>query len=223
MSAAGCDRSDLCAELSGATDTEFHATYPDGPLSRELTMTPTAAAVVDLSPMMAGHCLLLPRHHFLSIAETLEDRSVEFASFLQSFTSKYGQIFGEYVLVEHGSTHGMNRSACVSHAHLHAVPLRAELILDEMTRDGLVFRDLAGWSDVGRLASGDLPYYLVAGASQVSVCVGPQRMQSQYFRIVVGRVLGISEGECDWSVVIRRGLLAETIERWHFESYCTPY
>jgi diadenosine tetraphosphate (Ap4A) HIT family hydrolase len=205
----------MCSELAGAADTEYKATYPEGPTSRFLADTHSTAAMVDMSPLMLGHVLIVPRRHYLSVAETMAQLDVGFLEFMQEFLEKYRTIFGCVSLVEHGSTKEMNRSACISHAHLHVVPIEPAQILTEMQDDGLEFGEPFDWSTLPVIADHERPYYLVANEERVQVALHPKQMRSQYFRTVLGRILDIPREETDYSVVVRRDLLRATIDSWN--------
>lgn len=207
-----CDRSDLCAEFSGATDTEFTRTYSPA-TGRCLAKTPGSIAVVDLSPLVIGHVLACPRSHYFSAAQTLSDPESDFRTFLVHFLRRYAEVFGEFTILEHGSTPVMP-TACISHAHLHILPLALEPITKRMTADGLSLSVLDSWEDVADLRLGESPYYLAADGNQFFVARPQQRTISQYLRVVAGASVAIPAEKCDWAVVVRREIFHRTLECW---------
>lgn len=159
VTAGGCDKSDLCLELAGGDDTEFRATYPSVQ-SRVLSEDDDNAAIVDLSPICKGHVLVCPRVHFYSIAQALhDDRGSGFLDFLQPFLQRYKLTFGGFSILEHGSTATMAGSACISHAHLHIVPLPLQSLVSKMREDGLHLIEYDGWEAV-RDSLHATPYFL---------------------------------------------------------------
>ncbi|PXX71499.1 HIT domain-containing protein [Nocardia tenerifensis] len=211
-SAATCDRSDLCAEFSGARDTEFSRTY-SALSTRCLAQTADSVAIVDLSPLVVGHVLVCPRRHYLSGAQTLADPDCDFHAFLVRFLQLYTHIFGGFTILEHGSAPIMP-TACISHAHLHVLPLTVEPIIGRMSRDGLALSVLDSWQEVADLCVGDSPYYLAADGKRFFVARPRRRMMSQYLRVVAGASVAISPEECDWAVVVRREIFHRTIQCW---------
>lgn len=206
-----CDRSDLCAEFSGTADTEFSRTYPR--TGRYLAATADSVAVVDLSPLVVGHVLVCPRMHYFSAAQAIADPECDFKMFLVGFLKIYADIFGRFVILEHGSTEAM-RSACISHAHLHVLPLALEPMVERMTDDGLPLSILDGWQEVAGLCIDRLPYYLASDGERFFVARPQRRMISQYLRVVAGASIAIPPEECDWAVVVRRELFHRTIHCW---------
>ena len=213
MEASGtrCDLSDLCSELEGAKDTEFHKTYPDGPSSRDVLESRDFSALVDLSPMVVGHILLVPKGHYLSFADLIRSGQAA-AEVYEEFSDVYREKFGTYVVLEHGSTSDSG-SACINHAHLHFLPLEAAPLRDIMERDGLRFTKLTGLVSLASAVPEDAAYYLIASPNEMAVSLSAG-MPSQYFRLVIGELLGIPPEECDWAVVVRRSLLFATLQAW---------
>jgi diadenosine tetraphosphate (Ap4A) HIT family hydrolase len=164
--------------------------------------------------MTLGHVLVCPRVHHLSAAQSLQDPQSRFLDFLSPFLEKYRQVFGDYVALEHGSTESMAGSACISHAHVHLLPMQLEPIVSRMLRDGLELEPIGSWADLASLADDNAPYFLAADRHRLLVARRPPRMPNQYFRLVIGAALGIPPEECDWAVIIRRQIFDETMKAW---------
>ncbi|MGW0252685.1 HIT family protein [Nocardia goodfellowii] len=207
-----CDRSDLCAEFSGTSDTEFARTYAE-PSDRYLAQTSDSVAVVDLSPLVVGHVLVCPRRHYYSAAEAIADTACGFQSFLGRFLHRYAQVFGDFTILEHGSTAAMP-TACISHAHLHVLPLALEPVINRMVDDGLSLALLDSWQGFSDLCIDESPYYLAADGNRFFIARPQQRMISQYLRVVAGASVAIPSEECDWALVVRREIFHQTIHRW---------
>ena len=213
-----CDRSDFCYEFSGGKETEFRQTYPEGPESRVLLESQHFLAVADVSPMLVGHCLIVPRQHAYSVAELMTSESSELPKFLELFLGRYAKAFGPYSLFEHGSTKATNPAACVTHAHLHVVPLQPDLLSSRMSSDGMAFSELQDLLGLAPFASAERPYYLVGNLeSGLKIALDDSRRPRQYFRLLLGRILNIPAEECDWAVVIRKELLLETLSVFEIE------
>lgn len=207
-----CDRSDLCAEFSGTVDTEFARTYYPS-VNRCLAETAGSVAVVDLSPLVVGHVLVCPRAHYFSAAQAIADPGCDFDVFLNGFLPLYTEVFGPFTILEHGSTRAMPTS-CISHAHLHVLPLALEPVAERMVGDGLSLALLDGWRGVADLCADESPYYLAADRDRVFVARPRFRMASQYLRVVAGASVEIPPEQCDWAVVVRHEIFHRTVQRW---------
>jgi diadenosine tetraphosphate (Ap4A) HIT family hydrolase len=174
-----------------------------------------SVALADLSPLTLGHSLVVPRQHYFNISETLAKDGDGYLPFLVEFLDRYEDVFGSYALFEHGSTIGMLSSACISHAHLHVLPMPLEPVLERLHSDGLTLTQLTGWDDVTKLDDEGLPYFLASDGARWFVALDPPVMPSQYLRIAIGATLHISPGECDWAVVIRKMVHKETLQIWN--------
>lgn len=162
---------------------------------------------------MVGHVLACPRAHYFSAADAIADPDSDFETFLHDFLQRYAQIFGRFTVLEHGSTATMP-TACISHAHVHVLPLSLEPIVRRMTNDNLRPHPLDSWQDVIDLYLGHSSYYLAADGERFFVAPPQQRMINQYFRVVAGAMVAIPPEECDWAVAIRQDIFYETMQRW---------
>lgn len=202
----------LCPELAGAgTDTEFARTYLGDPVSRVLASTRHLRLIADLSPLVEGHALLLPVHHSLSFAVVLHEHRDEVLGFLDRVLPVYAEAYGDVTVLEHGSSTSMLGSACIHHAHLHLLPLAGDAVDAVMARDGLQAQDLDGLSALAGLATDDVPYFLRADGRGARLHGVGAPSESQYLRSVAAEVLGLPDGEHDWSAVVRTEALRATV------------
>ncbi|WP_194832891.1 HIT domain-containing protein [Nocardia sp. XZ_19_369] len=180
---------------------------------RYLAQTSDSVAIVDLSPLTVGHVLVCPRRHYFSGAQTLADAECDFRVFLVKFLQRYAGIFGEFTILEHGSTATMP-TTCISHAHLHILPLALEPIIGRMSGDGLELSILDSWQQVADLCAGESPYYLAADGNRFFVARPQHRMINQYLRVVAGASVAMPPEECDWAIVVRREFFHRTLQCW---------
>ena len=206
-----CAGSDLCQELNGSVETTFALTYEGDPASRRIAESESLVLIADLSPLVVGHLLLLPISHYLSFAGVCKDHSEELARLLDSVVPKYRKAFGSPVMLEHGSSSDMNGSACITHAHWHLIPIEGIRVSDIMERDGLEPINLKGHEQLAEYATVDRPYYYCSYGTVHTLYFPRRRMRSQYLRSVSGEVLGIDEPLWDYSLVVRKDYLRETM------------
>ncbi|MGH3917549.1 MAG: HIT family protein [Gammaproteobacteria bacterium] len=208
-----CANSDFCDELAGATDTCFFRTYGGDPESRLLGQTDHLAVIADLSPLTSGHILILSRVHHLNFAQVVEAHPYEIRALLNLLLPQYVQTFGRITILEHGSAENMVNGACITHAHLHLLPILRRAVDETMTSDGLHWTSFSSLQDFGRTPWTRSSYYLSGEESGFRLYEPTPELPRQYLRSVAGAVLGIPDPEWDWAVVVRRELLRETIAR----------
>ncbi|MEV6907792.1 HIT domain-containing protein [Amycolatopsis sp. NPDC051071] len=208
---AECAGADFCEELSGSDDTSFTRFYEGDPPSRLICSTENLTLLADMSPLVLGHLLLLPSNHYLSFAQVLSRHEAEVLDFLADFVPRYRETFGEPLILEHGSSDGQENHACITHAHLHFLPVDGDRVDDLLIGDSLAYEDLGS---LGELALPPWPssaYFLRVHRDKVRVYRPTSDQKRQYLRSIVGAVLAIEEPEWDYAVVMRKGELRETM------------
>ncbi|MEU4220817.1 HIT domain-containing protein [Actinoplanes sp. NPDC026623] len=209
-----CDGSDLCAELAGSHSTEFSRTYEGYPRSRVLLETPNLALIVDISPLVEGHLLIVPKKHYFNFASAILDFPHE-ASKVTNFARDWiRETYGLVALFEHGSSSNESGGACIVHAHVHVLPVAATELVAVMRRDELgldTASDAASWT---RVAGASRPYLLCSDGERTFVAFPQVRLRRQYLRSAAAEALGIPSPHWDWSLVIRKDLLRNTVRRY---------
>ncbi|MFI6293085.1 hypothetical protein ACIBEJ_15960 [Nonomuraea sp. NPDC050790] len=207
-----CVGSDFCQELAGAADTTFRRVYGGWPAERIVSHGATVSLLADMSPLTYGHLLLVSNRHYVSFGEVVAECADAVTDALGEILPQYKSSFGEPVIMEHGSTKWMNGSACITHAHLHLLPLRLAQVHAVMKRDGLTSARIDGITGLRRLGVAGLPYFYCGDADSHRVYGVAQATPRQYLRSVAGRLLGIDDPEWDYAVVVRKHLLSATME-----------
>lgn len=207
-----CLGSDFCHELAGARDVTFHHIYEGSPPERIIGRGNTLALLADMSPLTWGHLLLVPNDHYVSFGAAMCDHAEEVATALKQIVPPYAASFGEPVFLEHGSTMRMEGSACVTHAHIHLLPLPFREVSALMAQDGLTPTTLGGLADLEQFGHDDLPYFYCGDATEHQVYAAVQARPRQYLRSVAGRLLGIADPEWDYAVVVRKSILVATMK-----------
>ncbi|HKR48307.1 MAG TPA: HIT domain-containing protein [Pseudonocardiaceae bacterium] len=208
-----CARSDFCDELAGAAETSFFRTYRGDPESRVLGRTENLAVIADLSPLTSGHILILSKRHHLNFARVVENYPFEITTLLNLLLPQYVQTFGRMTILEHGSAENMVNGACITHAHLHLLPISRQAVDEMMESDGLRWTSFPSLEDFGRPPWTRSAYYLSGAESCFRLYEPTPGLPRQYLRSVAGAILGIPDPEWDWAVVVRKELFRETIAR----------
>jgi diadenosine tetraphosphate (Ap4A) HIT family hydrolase len=206
-----CQGADLCQELSGSTDTSFTRVYEGDPPSRRIFSTSRFEVLADMSPLVVGHLLVLPKQHHLSFARVIADDHHELRSLLAWLVPRYAATFAPPLVLEHGSTEEMGRQACITHAHWHVLPLSGDAVDDALGSAGLPYLDLAGLHELGREPWPSNSYYLRLYRDRARVYLPAETNPRQYLRSIVGSILEIETPEWDYSLVTRKDHLRLTM------------
>lgn len=211
ISTVQCEGADFCEELSGASDTSFARFYEGDPPSRLLYSTKNFALLVDMSPLAVGHLLLLPTRHYLSFAQVLAVHPGETEDLISRIVTLYTKTFRSPLIMEHGSSAGQQSHACITHAHLHFLPIDGHSVDEFLIGDALDYKDLAHISELARDPWLNSAYFLRIYADTCRAYFPTAAQKRQYLRSVAGATLSIEDPEWDYAVVIRKNHLRTTM------------
>lgn len=206
-----CEGADLCQELARDTDTSFVRTYQGDPPTRRILETENLALIADMSPLVAGHLLLLPKAHFLSFSGVVRVHLAELEGLVEKIAPRYRDTFGELLILEHGSSVDGHGNACITHAHWHLLPVDGAEVDRLIKADGLTHTDLTDLIELGARRWTEQPYFLRGYDGRMRVYEPSPDTRRQYLRSVVGAVLSIDTPLWDYALVIRKELLRETM------------
>ncbi|MGW4115089.1 HIT family protein [Actinosynnema sp. NPDC004786] len=213
ISATQCTGADFCEEISGATDTAFNHFYEGNPPSRRVHSTENFEIMVDMSPLTIGHLLLLPKKHYLSFAQVLGAYSDETEGLLERVVALYTETFQRQPLImEHGSGADQESHACITHAHLHLLPVDGTAMDDLLLRDDLAYKDLESITELAMSPWPESNYFLRFFDRRCRVYLPTVRQKRQYLRSVAGAILSIEDPEWDYAVVMRKEDLRSTMK-----------
>jgi diadenosine tetraphosphate (Ap4A) HIT family hydrolase len=210
---AVCEGADLCQEMARNTDTSFARTYQGDPPTRHILGTENLALIADMSPLVAGHLLLLPKTHYLSFSHVIDDHLPELMNFVETIAPLYRETFGELLVLEHGSSADGNGNACITHAHWHLLPVDGAEVDRIIQADRLAYTDLTDLAELGSPRWTPRPYFYRCHRGHMRVYEPSPTTRRQYLRSVVGAVLSIETPLWDYALVIRKELLRETMRR----------
>ena len=211
MPDVSCVGEDHCEELGGTQDLGFASVYRGDPPSRRILSSKKLRLIADLSPLTIGHMLLVPQDHYLSIAQAVSEIGEELTRLLRALLPVYRDAFGEPLLMEHGSSSDELSSACISHAHMHLLPIDGERVRSLLERDGLTASILPDLADLHKF--GSTSYFYCQYGSKIQVYIASGTVRGQYLRSIAGEALGIPDPFWDYSMLVRKECLRETISR----------
>lgn len=164
--------------------------------SRILHETDHFVVIPDISPLVPGHVMIVPKAHILCYGAVEAAAQDEFLSIVNATRTVLSEYYGLSVLLEHGTSSLEPVADHVTHAHLHVVPapidIRDSLSNFHTTAIASIF-DLSQW------AARDEEYiYFESCAGERFVAdriVGIKRL---FFRREIAKQIGIPDPLWDW-------------------------
>jgi diadenosine tetraphosphate (Ap4A) HIT family hydrolase len=203
----------ICSQICGDATNDLVAQIVD-PVRyvRRVPMESESFAVIpSIGPLVDGHVLLCPKHHFKSFAQTparLEDECIGIKKQLSALLSQtYGLPIHYF---EHGSAKKALEPMCtVEHAHIHFVPTDAEIWSDIQHE----FEWQPVDKDIANLAEfvGDMEYiwYESPEGFRVVATGIEGTFESQYLRKIFAKAVGLGN-MWNWREFPRTTAMADT-------------
>jgi diadenosine tetraphosphate (Ap4A) HIT family hydrolase len=170
-------------------------------------------AKAALGHFVFGYTLIISKEHFPSFAFVPEDLFPELEVFRNSVLDKLHNICQlPTTIMEHGALNRCQRGgACIDHAHLHLMPLAADLY--PVLSKRFSFGELGSISEVRRFKDAQVPYLYYQREGLRSYGVGlSQDVPSQMLRQIACQALGTPE-LWDW----RNRPLRDVLQRFTSE------
>jgi len=183
---------EFCNEFSGGSSNSFSSRY--GALTqRHVFQTAHFCIFPSLGQITCGHLLITPVRHHCALADLHGKRLDELEGIICHVRTVLAKTYGECVFFEHG-IRGAGSGGCgIDHAHMHALPITANGVLDILMREfgGCAINDLA---DVKEAVRQEASYLFFEDASASRYVFSVKELPSQYMRKLVAE----SIGKCDW-------------------------
>jgi diadenosine tetraphosphate (Ap4A) HIT family hydrolase len=180
---------------------------PSNPEDEIIDESENFYAKAALGHFVFGYTLIISKEHFLSFAYVPEHQFPELEAFRDNVLDKLHNICQHPItIMEHGAINRPGRAgACIDHAHLHLMPLAADLypILSER----FSFGELGSMNEVRRFKDAQTPYlyYQREGLRSNAVELS-QDVPSQTLRRIACQASGEPE-LWDWRVKPLRDVL----------------
>jgi len=208
----------FCQELQSRRLPEFCDAGID---SRVLHETDRFVVMADISPLVPGHVMIVPKAHILCFGSVEVTARDEFAGIVDTARTVLREHFGPSVVLEHGTSSLEPVADHVTHAHLHIVPAAIDI------RDSLRNYNtttIASLSDLSSWAARDEAYiYFESSAGERVVADRIAGIKRLFIRSEVAKRVGVPDPLWDW----RRHILSdnlratvETLERANWNSLC---
>lgn len=192
----------LCEEISSRTfPDQYRGAYPVS--SRICHETDEFVVLPTLSPLCAGHVLVLPRRHVTNLATLSEPaRRALLVCVESTMTVLAGHFGSDLYLFEHGVA-GAGLACGIDHAHLHILPLSATTADAVELRIETDFRSHDSSSLIQGLSLANqvkATSYLLHGTSLDSMRISvAESIPSQYMRRLIAQLE--CQAEWDWKLL----------------------
>lgn len=151
-------------------------------------------AKAALGHFVFGYTLIISKEHFPSFAYVPEQQFSELEAFRDDVLDKLHNLCPHPItIMEHGALSRCQRGgACIDHAHLHLMPLAADLY--PVLSERFSFADLGSISEVRRFKDAQVPYLYYQREGLGGHGVGlTQDVPSQMLRQIACQALGTPE------------------------------
>jgi diadenosine tetraphosphate (Ap4A) HIT family hydrolase len=177
--------------------------------SRILHETGRFVVMADISPLMPGHVMIVPKAHILCYGAIEPSARDEFSGIVDAARTVIAEHYGPSVMLEHGTSSLAPVADHVTHAHLHIVPADIDI------RDSLLdFHTtmIVSLSDLSRWAARDEEYiYFESCAGERIVADQIVNIPRLFIRSEVAKRVGLPDPLWDWRRHILRDNFRSTI------------
>jgi diadenosine tetraphosphate (Ap4A) HIT family hydrolase len=178
--------------------------------SRILHETARFVVIPDISPLVPGHVMIVPKAHILCYGAVEADARHEFASLVNVTRRVLREHYGPSVILEHGTSSLEPVADHVTHAHLHIVPAAIDI------RNALVnfnTTTIASLADLSSWAARDAEYiYFESSAGERMVADRITGIKRLFFRREIAKQIGMPDPLWDWRQHILRDNLRSTVQ-----------
>lgn len=196
---------DFCDEFSGGQENVYARRY--GPSSRLLIDGPFRV-LPTLGQLAEGHLLILPSGHLRALADLSYGRIQQMESLCRQVRLALTNVYGDCIFFEHGIRSKGSGGCGIDHAHMHAVPVQADGVLNLLAKKFNGNR-IGSLADVKALTSSYL--FFESASTERHVFLVDSSLPSQYMRRLVAETIG--KADWDWRRSGREPELRATMHR----------
>lgn len=190
----------LCTEIKGSLDSLSSILGCNA--NHTILRNEDFAFIHDISPVIAGHSLLITNNHYNSFGQIHSSLNQIFLDFKKRIDNYFLNKYKRYFLFEHGtSVTGAQCNNCVSHAHIHYIPY--SISIDKYLRpfsDQLVKGRSTDTLSILQHIKCEYFYYEDYLHNYVYVDCPKQPVPRQFLRMIMANELGLSDW--NWRTVL---------------------
>lgn len=174
--------------------------------SRYLFSSNSFLVFPSIGALVAGHVLIIPKHHITAMAFLDANQSLELEEVIEEIGVLLRKIYRKNIIaMEHGVI-DENRASCVSHAHIHMLPIDVNLVeLINKEKKKISLKQLLEFrerKDDYLLSTNDLKTYYLCDLGE---------LPSQFLRKIIFDASNLT-GSWNWKYDNRIELLKQTID-----------
>jgi diadenosine tetraphosphate (Ap4A) HIT family hydrolase len=200
---------DFCDEFSSGRHNAYADRYGPQPAGRIL-LDGCFRVLPTLGQIAEGHLLIVPVGHLCALADLTNEQSEHLERLCQQVRSILRGAYGACVFFEHGIRNAGSGGCGIDHAHMHAVPVTADGVLDILTQEFDGSR-IGSLRDVKQSLSHNSSYLFFEHDSGERYVFPADNLPSQYLRKLVAGSIGKSDW--DWRKCGYEPGLISTIQR----------
>jgi diadenosine tetraphosphate (Ap4A) HIT family hydrolase len=183
-----------------------YLTSSHDPHDRVLAAGPGVILLPARGMLAPGHLLVATWDHVLGMSSLGPSILTDVHSWLDRMQHVLEELFGRYMLFEHGSSAEGSSGVCIDHAHIHMLPL-ADKMGRELVSD-LPWAQLNEYGQLAEYAGTDYAYLAIDNHHYV---LPSPRFPSQWIRQRVAGALG--RDDWDWCLTQDARELERTLDR----------
>ena len=206
----------FCRELQSGRLPEFCNADVD---SRILHESERFVVVPDISPLVPGHVMILPKAHILCYGAVEAAARDEFSAIVNATRAVLKKYYGPPVILEHGTSSVDEVADHVTHAHLHIIPAAIDM-RDSFQTFNFNTTTVASLSDLSDWAARDEGYiYFESSIGERFVADQLSDIPRLFFRSQIAKQIGIPDPLWDWRRHILSDNLRATLETLRHASW----
>jgi ATP adenylyltransferase len=177
--------------------------------------TENFVVVPSVGQIVEGYLLIMPKKHFMSIANLDEELFEELEGVFNKTETILEKEYSKPIFFEHGVcrlSYNFN-GCCVDHAHIHAVPVSLN-ISDPLKNEFTSFTTIKKISELSKRAK-NANYLFVKDNTDQMFVFNANEIRSQHVRYLIADMLGMrSKG--DWTLYPGKEEILATLRRLAF-------
>jgi len=214
---------EFCSEFSSLKQDKlsfFHSLFLHLD-NRILKETENFVIVPSLGQILEGYLLVITKDHYISMGTLPSQFHVEVNQVIERTSEILRTAYNTDILqFEHGpSSSSKKGGCCIDHAHVHIVPLNADILPNIDSLPDLVLRERCEANAFPGITQYFLkenrPYLYInisRASNNKSIILDANGLPSQYMRRVIAQAIG-KENEWDWAIFLGEQEIGNCLQR----------